>query len=170
MTQNGSKTPKRLLTAKQERFAQLVASGEKHVDAYRQSHGGDDNAQGIHTDTYQLASSPHVALRIQELNDRYAAVAEINSSYVLERVKATAEDAEREKEHSPALKGYELLGRHVGLFQEHSTVDVRVEHTLDDATREDLRAMLTDLQNQRLAIQASAEVVDDESASEEKDV
>jgi hypothetical protein len=154
---------KRKLTAKQERFAQLVASGEKYSPAYRLSHdanGSSDQTVWVHAS--QLAANDKVATRIDELVERYASVAEIDASYVLQRVKGTAEMAQVEGEYSPALKGYELLGRHVGLFSEHSTVDVRVEHALEDATRDDILTMLADLKEQRLALQASAEVIDDD--------
>lgn len=155
------KKPK--LTGKQERFAQLVASGKTQADAYREAYDGNDEPRdGLYQNASTLAADTHVALRISRLTQRYAAVAEIDAGYVLERVKATAEAAEHAEEHSPALKGYALLGKHVGLFQDRTEIEVRVKHELVGATYDDLRAMWESLESERIALQASAEVVEDE--------
>lgn len=160
------KKPK--LTAKQERFAQLVASGKTQADAYRLAYDANgSNDATIHDDAYHLTQHPVVSPRIAELAERYAAVAEIDASYVLQRVKATSEDAEREQEHSPALKGYELLGRHVGLFAEHTTSEVHVTHELTGFSADEKRALIAELEGQRTALQASAEVIEGEAQTPE---
>ena len=60
-------TPK--LTAKQERFAQLVASGSSYSDAYRQAYDAENTAgPTINSNAYKLAVEHNaVAMRIEEL-------------------------------------------------------------------------------------------------------
>lgn len=162
----------RRLTAKQEHFAQLVVNdGKNHTAAYRLAYDcSGSSASTVWPNAHRVANSAMVAARIDALIAENAVVAGITQARILANVVAIAIEARRAAQYAPAIRANELLGRHVGLFQEHSTVDVRVEHALDEATREDLRAMLSDLQNQRLVIQASAEVVDDESVSGEESV
>lgn len=172
MTENGSRTHKRRLTAKQERFAQIVVGESKnHTVAYRLAYDCEGASAGtVWSNAHRVANSTVVAARIETLLEQSAAAAGITPTFVLANVAGIAVEAREKEDFGPAIRANELLGRHVGLFQEHSTVDVRVEHTLDDATREDLRAMLADLQNQRLAIQASAEVIDvDDAGQSEED-
>lgn len=57
------------LTAKQECFAQLVASGATHTDAYRQSYNVKDgaSAKSVWSHAYDLTQNGLVSVRIEEL-------------------------------------------------------------------------------------------------------
>lgn len=201
-------TKKPKLTAKQERFAQLVAAGETLIEAQRQAFDRDDiTSNGDYVDASVLAASPKVSLRIEELQAEYNAAAGITQTRVLAEVAALAfanigdvatwdadgvslkpskdlsHDAMRSvreitenvtgtsrnlkvRQHSKE-GALELLGRHVGLFAEHSTSEVHVTHELKGFSVEERRALLDDLEGQRKALQASAEVVDDAEESPE---
>ena len=56
------------LTPKQEKFAQNVASGLNHTEAYRQAgYGGDSSPRTINSDAYGLANRPHIIHRVAEI-------------------------------------------------------------------------------------------------------
>jgi phage terminase small subunit len=149
------------LTAKQERFAQLVSSDKTQADAYRLAY----DAQGSSDQTIQheatlLAQNPTVAPRIAELQARYADVAELNAAYVLSSLMTNVERAMQaspvldrngkptgtwEYEGSVANKALELLGKHLGMFVnrvEHAGVVGLDWHLLDGMSLTDLQALV----------------------------
>lgn len=150
----------RRLTAKQERFAQLVASGETHSAAYRlayDTNGASDTT--VHADATRLFQNPLVSPRIDELMARYADVAEIDAVYVLSSLKTNVERAMRavqvlDRKGNPtgewqydgavANKALELLGKHLGMFSlrvEHAGQIVHTYDMLADLSLEDVKAL-----------------------------
>ena len=56
------------LTPKQEKFAQNVASGLNHTEAYRRAgYGGDSSPRTVNSDAYGLANRPHIIHRVAEI-------------------------------------------------------------------------------------------------------
>ncbi len=81
----------RKLTGKQERFAQLVASGKTQADAYRLAYDASgSNDATVADEAYHLTSHPEVAPRIAELQADYAAAAAITPTRVLSELAAIA--------------------------------------------------------------------------------
>lgn len=71
---------------------------------------------------YELLSKPHITVKIQEAMDQRAERTKINADFVLNGIQDVIKDARAMKEHGSALKGFELLGKHLKLFtdvQEH---------------------------------------------------
>ena len=151
---------KRKLTAKQERFAQLVAGGETQVGAYRLAYDVNSNSiDAQHVDSGDVAENPLVALRIAELTERYANVAEIDAAYVLSSLKTNVERALQAREvldrkgeptgewqydGAVANKALELLGKHLGMFSlrvEHAGQIVHAWDMLADLSLEDVKAL-----------------------------
>jgi phage terminase small subunit len=61
------------LTAKQEAFAQAVASGMTQADAYRSAYSAGNMSDGaLHVEASILVGSPKIALRLAELKDALA--------------------------------------------------------------------------------------------------
>ena len=136
------------LTGKQERFAQLVASGKTEADGYRAAYDTEGcNTETVWNEASKLARSPQVSARISELREQYAVAAGITQTAVLADVVGTSAEARTAKKFGPALKGLELLGKHVGLFQDRTEIEVRVKHELVGATYDDLRAMWEGLES-----------------------
>jgi phage terminase small subunit len=172
-------TNKAKLTAKQERFAQLVASGKTQVDAYRLAYDGSDEPRnGLYADSGSLAAHPMVSLRIAELAKRYANVAEIDAIYVLSSLKANVERAmqatpvldragkptgEWQYEGAVANKALELLGKHLGMFIN------RIEHTGPLLLQAERFASLSDddldalIQAGKALLEAKAQVIEGEA-------
>ena len=55
------------LTPKQEKFAQLVASGVNQSDAYREAYNTSGKASGVHVNSAKLVADTKISLRIAEL-------------------------------------------------------------------------------------------------------
>lgn len=71
----------------------------------------------------RLLSHAKVASEIAKRQAKVAEKAEITAEFVLAGIVALIKRCEQNQEESTALKGYELLGKHLGMFKE------RVEHT-----------------------------------------
>ena len=119
------------LTAKMERFAEAVASGEADnlSAAYRLAYDADGMAPGsIHREACLLAARPKIAQRINALKERYeqqkadslAAQSVSDRERVLTRLRQLIDTAE--PSDSGKLRAIELLGKASGVFTE------RIEH------------------------------------------
>jgi len=121
-----AKSKERPLTAKQEAFCREYLIDLCAADAARRAGYAPAYAdrQG-----YQQLENPRVQKRLKELMDKRASKTEIDAEYVLKKIKATIEDAaqkvpvgeggaEAMLNHSAALKGLELLGKHLVLFSD----------------------------------------------------
>ena len=66
--------------------------------------------------SYKLLQKDHIKIKINELVGKASEKAEIDAAYVLEGIQRIALNAEADKNHSSALKGFELLGKYLKLF------------------------------------------------------
>ena len=73
---------------------------------------------------YKLLKKPHIIKRIKELQDKRARRLELRGDIVLQDINEIAEEARASGNFMAAIKGKELLGKHLRLFAE------RVEHTV----------------------------------------
>lgn len=119
------------LTAKMERFAQAIASGEADnlSAAYRLAYDADEMAPGsVHREACLLAARPKIAQRIGVLKDRFeqqkadslAAQSVSDRERVLTRLRHLIDTAE--PSDTGKLRAIELLGKASGVFTE------RIEH------------------------------------------
>lgn len=82
---------KRRLTAKQERFAQLVAGGESQTGAYRLAYDDNGGADAtLQENASRLSQHTDVALRVAELQGEYATAAAVSPTRVLAELAAIA--------------------------------------------------------------------------------
>lgn len=65
---------------------------------------------------------PEIAEAIQKAMDKRAEKVEINAEYVLNGIKEVVEEARADGEKSAALKGYEMLGKHLRLFADKTEI------------------------------------------------
>ena len=70
----------------------------------------------------QLLVKSHVQNRISELKADREVVVGITAEYVLRGIRETTEEARETGERSVALKGYELLGKHLAMFTDKQQV------------------------------------------------
>jgi len=109
------------LTAKQERFAQLVASGSSNTAAYREAYDSTGSSSVVQAS--RLASKVNVTLRIQEIQGMAAAEESWTRGRLLRLLFCRSEAAYEAGQYSASLKGLELIGKITGLLTD------RVEHT-----------------------------------------
>ena len=109
------------LTAKQEQFAQLVASGSSNTAAYREAY--DSTGSSITVQASRLASNANVSLRIQEIQGDAAAADTWTRQKLLRLLSMRSEAALDAGQLSASIKALELIGKITGLLTD------RVEHT-----------------------------------------
>ncbi|MFC1795734.1 hypothetical protein ACFL1V_01425 [Pseudomonadota bacterium] len=133
---------KNRLTPKQQRFAELVASGKCLTDAYRGAYDAEGmKPSTIRTESSKLFCRPDITMTIDRLRERReAAIVSAGVSdreRVLQKLRYFVDNAT--SADMPKIRAAELLGKTVGLFKD---VQVQVpERTVDDA-RTDLEAVL----------------------------
>lgn len=115
------------LTAKQEAFAQAVATGKTQADAYRHAF----NAEKMKAETIQQAASrlmadSKVSARVAELRKPVVEAAQITLASHLERLKALSESAEASNQFSASIAAEVARGKASGLYVE------KLEHTGKD--------------------------------------
>ena len=118
-----------MLTAKQERFATLVAQGATQSDAYRQAYNvsPDSAPSTAWSNGCSLAADTQVLLRIQELKAAIQQQALAATAWTLGRLVEAAEDHRRLaleggfKGVSAANGALELIGRATGLLADKPT-------------------------------------------------
>ena len=123
-------TPTKDLTAKQKLFVAEYLIDLNATQAAIRSGYSEKTAQAIGAENL---TKPLIASAIQEAMDKRSAKTEINAEYVLNGIKGVIERCTKEVNESdkfdpsPALKGYELLGKHLKLFTEK--VESNVQHS-----------------------------------------
>lgn len=112
------------LTAKQEAFAQSIASGKSQADAYRAAYQSDAmKAETVQNSAYKLMQNGEITARIEELRKPVVEAAQITLASHLERLQALSDAAERSNQFSAAISAEVARGKASGLY-----VD-RVEQT-----------------------------------------
>ena len=109
------------LTVKQEKFAQLVASGSSNTAAYREAY--DSTGSSTTVQASRLASKANVSLRIAEIQSTAAAEESWTRGRLLRLLFCRSEAAFEAGQYAASLKGLELIGKITGLLTD------RVEHT-----------------------------------------
>lgn len=109
------------LTAQQEQFAVLVATGTPQRVAYETAFPAlatkwpkktrDEKAS-------RLAALPAVRERIQIMMTKAAALNDVSVAGVIKDIQRLAAKAEADREWNAALRAQEMLGKHVGAFAE----------------------------------------------------
>lgn len=137
------------ITAKQEAFAELVASGDTLAASYRAAYDAEAmSASAIHNEASRLMAHPGVAHRVNVLVQARQAKTQHDANrtrqYVIERLHAEASDASNPP--SVRVRALELLGKlgDVGAFVERVSTDASPAPSADLAATLEarLRAML----------------------------
>lgn len=114
----------KILTAKQERFAQLVASGSKYSDAYYATHdvSPDTPSKSVWEQASHLVADVKVASRIQELKAVDEAALATRRGWDLDRLtevfEVNLEGARRDKQWGSANGAGVEIGRVTGLVSD----------------------------------------------------
>ena len=109
------------LTVKQEKFAQLVASGSSNTAAYREAY--DSTGSSTTVQASKLAAKGNVAVRIAEIQSTAAAEESWTRGRLLRLLSMRSEAAFEAGQYAASLKALELIGKVTGLLTD------RVEHT-----------------------------------------
>jgi hypothetical protein len=126
------------LTAKQEAFAQAVATGKTQADAYRTAYNaGNMKPPTVQKRASELMSCGEVSGRVAELRKPVVAAAQITLSSHLERLKALSESAEASNQFSASIAAEVARGKASGLY-----VD-KMEHTGKDGASIDMSIQLS---------------------------
>ncbi len=146
--------PTEKLTPKQQRFVEeylidLNATQAAVRAGYSQRTA---NEQG-----YENLTKPHIAAAISEAQQRRSERTEITQDWVLERLVAVAERTMQAEpvrdtqgnqtgdytfQAAGANRALELIGKHLGMFEEHLHVHRHRKNDIRDYTRDELVALL----------------------------
>ena len=114
-----------MLTARQEKFAQLISEGKAQAEAYRQVYdvSGMKDAT-VWTEASKLVRHPQVAPRIEVLRAEKDC---IRRSLVFDHEEAILAQLQHEaftaKTDGARIRALELLGSHAGMFTERVEVE-----------------------------------------------
>ena len=113
-----------ILTPKQEKFAQGVASGMSQADAYRHAY----NAEKMKPETIQKRASElmckgEISGRVRDLQEEGAKIAVYTLAEHLSRLDKLSRGAEAEGKFAEAVRAEELRGKAAGLYTERQQID-----------------------------------------------
>jgi hypothetical protein len=113
------------LTAKQEAFAQAVASGKSQSEAYRIAFNvrATTKPESVNQAASKLMADPNLCSRVAELRKPIVEAAQITLASHLERLRALSEAAEEGSQYSAAISAEIARGKASGLYidkTEHS--------------------------------------------------
>jgi hypothetical protein len=112
------------LTAKQERFARLVASGSTYVDAYRDAYAVDKSKETtIYPNASKLMANNKILTRVDQLRNDAAKAEGITVESSLQELDRLKKEAVEGNNYGAAIRGEELRGKLAGLYVE-KTEDV----------------------------------------------
>ena len=133
------------LTAKQEAFAQAIASGMNHSDAYRQAgYGGDSSPATINDHAYDLAHHAEVVPRVLEIQSIAARRKSWSLDRIIERAEQNLDIAQGEKQIAAANGALAYIGKATGLVVDKSehVRDINVRHIQELDTNALIEAMV----------------------------
>lgn len=105
------------LTPKQEKFAQLVASGTNQSEAYRQVYNVTKmNGSTINREAHELAQNHNVATRIKELQKPIIEAHQYTLESYVKRMNEVAEMAFEQGQTAAGVKALENVGKVLGLY------------------------------------------------------
>ena len=117
------------LSARQERFAQLVSQGMSYTASYIESYQPNQRADTvINPKASNLAKKDKVQTRIKELMQENSFNSSWDRRRLLEATQRIHQLSIGKNQFNVALKSLELIGRICGLLVDKS--EVKVEHTL----------------------------------------
>jgi phage terminase small subunit len=129
------------LTAKQEKFAQLVAKGSTQSDAYREAYDSEDMLdKSIWEKASELAAIVKVKSRIEELkleyqlHLKYDAEAHYRELEQLKELALTPMGKDGDIDLKSAIKASELKGKLCGLYVDKQQITGNL--TIDDWVKE----------------------------------
>jgi hypothetical protein len=133
------------LTPKQEHFARAYVLSGNATQAYRQAYdtnGAPDST--VNTEAYRLTIHPEIAPRIRALMDDAFDAAGYSPETVLRGIRAQIDMATADSQHSPAMRGWELLGKWRNMFDATSVTVDNSQHlnVLRDMDDDALRALI----------------------------
>lgn len=113
------------LTAKQEAFAQAVASGKSQSEAYRIAFNvrATTKPETVNQGASRLMADSNISARVAEMRKPIVEAAQISLSSHLERLRALSEAAEEGSQYSAAISAEIARGKASGLYidkTEHS--------------------------------------------------
>jgi len=109
------------MTPKQEAFVREYLIDLNASAAYKRA-GYVATGNAAEVNAIRLLRNAQVKVAIAAAMEKRANELEISAKYVLESIKHVAEAAEAKGRFSDALRGYELLGKHLKLFTEKTEV------------------------------------------------
>ena len=113
-----------ILTPKQEKFAQVVASGMTQADAYRVAYNaGNMKPETIQKRASELMSKGEISGRVRDLQEEGAKIAVYTLAEHLSRLDKLSRGAESEGKFAEAVKAEELRGKAVGFYTERQQID-----------------------------------------------
>ena len=117
------------LSARQERFAQLVSQGMSYTASYIESYQPNQQADTvINQKASNLAKKDKVQTRIKELMQENSISSSWDRRRLLEATQRVHDKSIEKNQMATALKSLELIARICGLLIDKS--EVKVEHTL----------------------------------------
>lgn len=129
------------LTAKQEGFAQAVASGKNQSDAYREAYDARKmKASSVNVNASKLMADAKVAQRVAELRKPAADKAQVTLEGHLRDLMMLRNMAVKTNQMSAAIAAEVARGKAAGVHIEKTEVTASV--TLDAGAREALHAKL----------------------------
>jgi hypothetical protein len=134
------------LTPKQDHFARAyVANHGNATQAYRQAYDTDANDNAVGVNAHHVRHDPNVSLRIEQLMDDAWDAAGYTPETVLDGIRAQIDLATSDSQHSPAMRGWELLGKWRRMFDATSVTVDNSQHlnVLRDMDDDELRALIS---------------------------
>ena len=122
------------LTAKQEKFAQLVAEGFSTTEAYRTAYNAGNMAtETVHREAHEVAKNHKVATRIDELRKPIIEKVQLTLETHLEDLKALRNMAIKEGKLSAAINAEIARGKAAGVAIDkvevkHDIPEIRVRY------------------------------------------
>ena len=147
------------LTPKQQAYAYAYVETGVEAEAYRQAYNASGmSANAVRVEACRLLKNPNVALMVQRLREKAAERVGLNVADVLVALMEDRALARKLGNPSAAIRADELLGKHIGMWPTRikATVDHKHTHALDDASVDELRAMLAEIRAKRAALEGQA--------------
>lgn len=119
------------LTHKQEKFAQLVASGKSQADAYRGAYNSENSTNDtIYVKASELMADGNISGRVKELRDMAAVEVKVTLEEHLSELKELRNRAKQLDDLTPAIKAEELRGKACGLYVNKTEVSGTLDVTI----------------------------------------
>jgi hypothetical protein len=113
MTQTAAPKP---LTAKRERFCQLMAEGKTQADAYREAFGGNAKAETIYKRASELMALREIQGRVAELRKPVIEQAQLTLADHLEELRVLRDAALKDGRFSAAIQAEIARGKACGHY------------------------------------------------------